>query len=85
MDLVATLFITNTQCPMPEQKTEGQIIENLMTKIDAEMQRLGWSIEQGREHLLKYYGKRSRLLLTEDELDNFLLYLQLTDTPTLNP
>jgi hypothetical protein len=56
-----------------------------MTKIDAEMQRLGWSIEQGREHLLKYYGKRSRLLLTEDELDNFLLYLQLTDTPTLNP
>ncbi|MHC5751505.1 MAG: hypothetical protein ACYTXF_12955 [Nostoc sp.] len=66
-------------------KTEGQRLEDLMTKIDAEMQRLSWTVEQGREHLVKYYGKRSRLLLTEDELDNFLLYLQLTDTPAPNP
>ncbi|MCF2149803.1 hypothetical protein IQ276_025925 [Desmonostoc muscorum LEGE 12446] len=42
---------------------------------------LGWTQAQGREHLMKYYGKRSRLLLTEEELDNFLLFLQLTDTP----
>ncbi|WP_442947981.1 hypothetical protein [Nostoc sp.] len=66
-------------------KTEGQRLEDLMTKIDTEMQRLGWTVEQGREHLTKYYGKRSRLLLTEEELDNFLLYLQLTDSPTPNP
>ena len=69
---------------MPDQKTEGQRLEDLMTSIEAEMQRLGWTTEQGREHLVKYYGKRSRLLLTEEELDNFLLYLQLTDTPTPN-
>lgn len=56
-----------------------------MTKTDNEMQRLGWSVEKGREHLVRYYGKRSRLLLTEEELDNFLLYLQLTDSPTANP
>ncbi|MEH2224399.1 hypothetical protein [Nostoc sp.] len=66
-------------------KTEGERLENLMTKIDAEMQRLDWTVEQGREHLVKYYGKRSRLLLTEEELDNFLLYLQLCDTPVPNP
>ncbi|MEH2337594.1 hypothetical protein [Nostoc sp.] len=53
--------------------------DNLMSQIDAEMQRLGWTVDQGREHLLKYYGKRSRLLLTEEELDNFLLFLQLSD------
>ncbi|AUB41303.1 hypothetical protein COO91_07351 [Nostoc flagelliforme CCNUN1] len=46
------------------------------------MQRLGWTVEQGREHLMKYYGVRSRSLLTQEELDNFLLYLQLTDSPT---
>lgn len=52
---------------------------DLMDKTDAEMQRLGWTTEQGREHLERFYGKRSRRLLTEEELDNFLLYLQLSD------
>ncbi len=56
--------------------------DNLINQTDAQMQRLGWTKAQGREHLEKFYGVRSRLLLTEDELDNFLLYLQLTDTPT---
>ncbi|MCC5620668.1 hypothetical protein [Nostoc sp. CHAB 5715] len=55
-------------------------LDNLMSSIDAEMQRLGWTVELGREHLWKLYGKRSRLLLTEEELENFLLYLQLTDS-----
>ncbi|MEH2050921.1 hypothetical protein [Nostoc sp.] len=59
--------------------------DNLISKTDAEMQRLGWTSEQGREHLMKFHGVRSRLLLTEDELDNFLLYLQLTDSPAPNP
>ncbi|MBG1268259.1 hypothetical protein [Nostoc sp. WHI] len=54
----------------------------LMNKVDVEMQRLGWTEAQGREHLLKTCQVRSRLLLTEEQLDNFLLYLQLTDTPT---
>ena len=60
--------------------TNDRTIDNLISNIDAEMQRLGWTTELGREHLIKYYGVRSRLQLTEDELDNFLLYLQLTDT-----
>ncbi|MCC5599961.1 hypothetical protein [Nostoc favosum] len=53
----------------------------LVGKTDLEMYRLGWTEDQGREHLWKYYGVRSRLQLTEEELDNFLLYLQLCDTP----
>ncbi|MEH1874120.1 hypothetical protein [Nostoc sp.] len=55
---------------------------DLMNQTSEQMQRLGWTTEQGIEHLTKYYGVRSRLLLTEEELDNFLLYLQLTDSPT---
>ncbi|WP_445630426.1 hypothetical protein [Nostoc sp. DSM 114167] len=54
-------------------------IDNLMKQIDTEMQRLNWTVDQGREHLQKFYGVRSRRLLTEEELDNFLLYLQLSD------
>ncbi|WP_138500920.1 hypothetical protein [Nostoc sp. PA-18-2419] len=59
---------------------------NLINQTNAQMQRLGWTEADGREHLQKFYGKRSRLQLTEEELDNFLLFLQLTDTPesTLN-
>ncbi|MBG1267764.1 hypothetical protein F8S12_15660 [Nostoc sp. WHI] len=52
---------------------------NLIKKTDVEMQRLGWTTEQGRELLIRFYGKRSRSLLTYDELDNFLLYLQLSE------
>ncbi|MHC5614097.1 MAG: hypothetical protein ACYTXA_24660 [Nostoc sp.] len=62
-----------------------QNFNELIAKTDAEMQRLGWTEAQGREHLMKCFGKRSRLLLTEEELDNFLLFLQLTDSPTPNP
>ncbi|MEH2145306.1 hypothetical protein [Nostoc sp.] len=52
---------------------------DLVNKTSAEMQRLGWTKIQGREHLQKFYGVRSRLLLTEEELDNFLLFLQLSE------
>ncbi|PHJ90880.1 hypothetical protein VF08_37245, partial [Nostoc linckia z8] len=55
-------------------------IAQLINQTNAQMQRLGWTVAQGREHLQKYYGVRSRLQLTEEELDNFLLFLQLTDT-----
>ncbi|MHC5862039.1 hypothetical protein [Nostoc sp.] len=72
--------IPNAQCPMTEKPTYPNF-DNLINQTDTEMQRLGWTKAQGREHLMKYYGVRSRLLLTEDELDNFLLYLQLTDSP----
>ncbi|MEH2398643.1 hypothetical protein [Nostoc sp.] len=48
----------------------------VLTKTDAEMQRLGLTSEQGREHLIKTYGKRSRTLLTEVQLLDFLQYLQ---------
>lgn len=56
--------------------------EKLIIQTDAQMKRLGWTEIQGRQFLEETYGVRSRLQLTEDELDNFLLYLQLTDSPT---
>ena len=44
--------------------------------IWVEMERLGWSVEQGRHYLQQMYGKRSRKHLTDDELFHFLSYLK---------
>lgn len=56
----------------------------VIAQIDVETERLGWTIEQRREHLKKNYGKRSRILLTEVELLDFLQYLASLPTPTLD-
>ncbi len=58
--------------------------EVLIAKINVEMQRLGWTTEQRREHLTKNYGKRSHTLLTEVEFLDFFQYLVSQPTPTLD-
>jgi hypothetical protein len=56
-------------------------LSGVIAKTDIEMHRLGWTAEQGREYLIKNYGKRSRFLLTEKELLDFLRYLESQPTP----
>ena len=51
--------------------------KELKAQADVELKRLGWDKQQGREHLLKVYGVRSRQLLTNDQLRHFLDYLIL--------
>lgn len=50
--------------------------KELIAKTDLELRRLNWDNQQGREHLLKVYGVRSRLLLSEEQLRDFLQYLE---------
>lgn len=45
-------------------------------QIADEMERIGWSKTQGREHLKTTYGKQTRAELTDDELTDFLAYLK---------
>jgi hypothetical protein len=52
-----------------------------IAKIGFEMQRLGWTTEQGRDYLIKQYGKRSRHLLSADELRDFRSFLESQPTP----
>jgi hypothetical protein len=49
----------------------------LFLQIEDEMERIGWSREQGRKHLMRVYNKKSRQQLTDDELMDFLAYLQV--------
>ncbi|WP_442939072.1 hypothetical protein [Nostoc sp.] len=53
----------------------------VIAQIDVEMQRLGWTIDQGREHLIETYGKRGQTLLTEEELHGFPKYLHSQADP----
>ncbi|MBD2169181.1 hypothetical protein H6G04_32975 [Calothrix membranacea FACHB-236] len=64
-----------------KKKSEPVDLSDVIAKTDVELQRLGWTPEQGREHLIKTYGKRGRTLLTEDELHGFLQYLESQPTP----
>ncbi len=60
---------------------EPQILESidpmdLIAKTDIELERLRWTKEQGRDFLLQHYGKRSRHVLNEQELLDFLNHLR---------
>ncbi|MDJ0745315.1 MAG: hypothetical protein QNJ32_18410 [Xenococcaceae cyanobacterium MO_167.B27] len=63
---------SSTDSTQPTQLDWQQIIDG----IDREMKRLGWSQEIGREYLIKTYGKKSRVKLTDDELMEFWDYLK---------
>ncbi|BAT55446.1 hypothetical protein NOS3756_44330 [Nostoc sp. NIES-3756] len=64
-----------------KKKSEPVDLSDVIAKTDVELQRLGWTPEQGREYLIKTYGKRGRTLLTEDELHSFLKYLESQPDP----
>lgn len=53
----------------------------LIARTNVELKRLGWTNQQGRDYLLQTYGKRSRQLLSDDELVDFLHHLESEPTP----
>lgn len=53
---------------------------DIMARSNAQLKRLGWTTEKGRDYLLKTYGKKSRHLLNDEELLQFLNYLESLPT-----
>lgn len=51
-------------------------LSDVIAQTSVELKRLDWSDIQGRSHLQRTYGKRSRQQLTDEELLEFLYYLQ---------
>jgi len=71
--------------PMPSLSIEAAApvdLSDIIAQTDVELQRLGWDVSQGREFLEKTYGKRSRHDLTDEELLEFLLYLEAQPAPS---
>ena len=56
-----------------------------IAKIAVEMERLRWTIEQGRDYLFETYGKKSRHSLSDEDLRDFREYLESQPTPTDDP
>ncbi|WP_009544413.1 hypothetical protein [Crocosphaera subtropica] len=87
--------IEDKNIPTPEPIQEPKIDENppmveeeeldfseIIARSNAELKRLKWTTEQGREYLIKTYGKRSRQVLSDEELLEFLRYLESLPTPS---
>lgn len=55
---------------------EPDDLSNLIALTDIEMDRVGWSKQQGRDYLKATYGKSTRQRLDIDELMDFLNYLR---------
>lgn len=73
---------TDTSDPSSESAQTGPVdFSDVIAQTTVEIKRLRWTTEQGRTHLEKYYGKRSRSLLNEEELLDFLNYLKVQPTP----
>ncbi len=53
----------------------------IISRSNVELKRLGWTSDQGRNYLLQTYGKRSRQLLSDEELLEFLIYLEAQPNP----
>jgi len=67
-----------------ETAMEAKELIDLSDAIDrtsAELQRLGWNNQQGRDYLEKTYNKRSRKQLSDKEMLEFLEYLESQPTP----
>lgn len=54
---------------------------DIIARTNVELKRLGWNTQQGKDYLLQTYGKRSRQLLTDGELLDFLHHLESQPTP----
>ncbi len=73
----------NEQATPKRRKKKNEPVDQSddIAKIGVEMDRLNWTTEQGRDYLIKTYNKRSRHLLTPEELRDFLQYLESQPTP----
>ncbi|MGJ3245390.1 MAG: hypothetical protein ACFE0I_04865 [Elainellaceae cyanobacterium] len=57
-------------------------LSDAIAKTSVELKRLGWNEVQGRQHLQKAYGKRSRQQLSDTELLDFLEFLESQPSPS---
>jgi len=80
------LFMESENKPEPIVKSILNDVSHIISETDTHMKRIGWTTEQRRNHLVKIYGKRSRVFLTSNQLLDFLKYLESQPTaPLLTP
>lgn len=63
-------------------KSQPVDLSDVIAQTSVEVKRLQWTEAQGRQYLQKKYGKRSRQQLTDEELIDFLQFLETQPTPS---
>lgn len=73
-----TPLLNNLTNEQPEKTATSATMDfsQIINQTTIELKRLGWSQEDGKKYLLATYGKKSRHLLSDEELIEFLNYLQ---------
>lgn len=66
----------STTLPLSLDTNETMDFSQIIDQTTFEMKRLGWTQDHGKKYLLETYGKKSRHLLSDQELIEFLQYLQ---------
>jgi len=64
----------------PPQVHEPVDLSDILAQTTVEMKRMGWTDAQGRDYLERTYNKKSRHRLTDEELLEFLAYLEAQPT-----
>ncbi|MBD1898034.1 hypothetical protein [Coleofasciculus sp. FACHB-129] len=60
---------------------EEMDLSEAMARTTVEIKRLRWTAEQGKDYLKRTYGKRGRSELNQEQLLDFLRYLESLPTP----
>ncbi len=68
--------INETENQEISSSDQSDDFSDVIARTNLELKRLNWTNEQGRDYLLQTYGKRSRQLLSDEELLEFLHYLE---------
>ncbi len=74
-----------TPPPAPPPTPAPLDLSDVIAQTTVELRRLGWTEAEGRSYLQRTYGKRSRQQLDDDELLEFLHYLQSLDSAEESP
>jgi hypothetical protein len=61
--------------PLPSD-SGGRSRQDMMDQVLAEIHRIGWTARQGSEYLQQTYQVKTRQDLTNDQLQEFIIYLQ---------
>ncbi len=62
--------------PLPSEPEEEFDFSDVSLKIEMELERIQWNAKNETDYLKRVYGKNKRLVLNDEEMKEFLEYLQ---------
>lgn len=75
-EAIAETIVPQSAPPPDQPLPEPDDLSFLIAQTDVEMDRIGWTKQQGRDYLKETYNKSTRQRLDADELMDFLNYLR---------